>query len=122
MSNPPIQLPAPSNSNLVRQTAVGIAGSPIALSRSTSTGSDRSGDILPPDETMRRRLVVYRTYLEHESDFVENEIQALIQRPPSQDPAEDHALLDLRNSLKVRYNTLRRRLVRVIDLLEALDN
>lgn len=117
-----MQLPAPSTSTLVRQTAIGFAGSPIALSRSTSTGSDRSGDILPPDETIRRRLVVYRTYLEHESEFVENEIQALIQRPPSQNPGEDQALLELRNSLKVRYNTLRRRLVRVIDLLEALDN
>ncbi len=119
MANPQIQLPAPSNNALIRQTAVGVVGSPVPLSRSVSGGSDRS-DIVPPDEAMRQRLLVYRTHLEHELDFVDNEIMALIQRPPSQDPAQDAALLDLRNSLKIRYNNLRMKLTRVNDLLSVL--
>ena len=63
---------------------------------------------------------VYRTYLEHEIDFVDNEIRALIERAPSQNPTQDAALLDLRESLKVRYNNLRTKLVKVNELLELL--
>jgi hypothetical protein len=69
---------------------------------------------------MRQRLVVYRTHLEHELDFVDNEIQALIQRPPSQDPSQEIAFMELRNSLKIRYNTLGKKLMRVNDLLALL--
>lgn len=109
-----IQLPPPSS--ISRQTAVGL-NSP--LSRSVSTVSDRS-DIRNPDETMRHRLSVYRTYLEHEIQFVDNEIRALIEREPSQNPTQDAALLDLRDSLKIRYNSLRTKLVKVSELLELL--
>ena len=55
-----IQLPPPSA--ITRQVATGL-NSPLA--RSTSTASDRS-DIRNPDDAMRQRLGVYRTYLEHE--------------------------------------------------------
>lgn len=112
----PIRLPAPSN--ITRQVATGIQ-TPNSLARSTSTVSDRS-DIRNPEETMRNRLGVYRTYLEHEIDFVDNEIRALIERAPSQNPTQDAALLDLRESLKVRYNNLRTKLVKVNELLELL--
>ncbi len=107
-----IQLPPPSN--ITRQVATGL-NSP--LSRSISTTSDRS-DIRNPDDTMRQRLGVYRTYLEHEITFVDNEIMALIQRPPSQNPTDDAALMELRDSLKIRYNSLRARLVKVNELME----
>jgi hypothetical protein len=119
MSNPTLQFPAPPTNNLIRQIAIGVAGSPIALSRGSSTGSG-SSDILPPDESIRHRLLVYRTHLEHEIEFVDREILALIQRPPSQDAAQDAALLDLRNGLKIRYNNLCLKLTRVGDLLSVL--
>jgi hypothetical protein len=111
-----IQLPPPSN--ITRQTATGIQ-TPNSLVRSTSTASDRS-EIRNPDESMRSRLSVYRTYLEHELEFVDNEIHALIERPPSQDPAQDHALAELRDGLKIRYNGLRVRLGKVKELLEVM--
>lgn len=117
MSNA-LQLPPPSLT-VVRQTAVGVLGSPITLSRNTSIGSDRS-EIRNPDEVMRERLALYKTHLEHELQFVDNEIQALFQRTPSQDPVEEAALRELRNSLKVRYNRIRVKLTKVSELLEII--
>jgi hypothetical protein len=109
--NQTIQLPPPSP--ITRQIATGL-NSP--LSRSVSTGSE----IRNPDETMRDRLSVYRTYLEHELEFLDNEIRALIERPPSQDPTQDHAFAVLRDGLKIRYNSLGVRLRKVKELLEVM--
>ena len=111
-------LPPPSLS-FQRQTAVGLLGSPITLSREVSTSSSRS-DTRHPDEIMRERLTVYRTYLEHEIEFVDNEIQALIERVPSQDPVQEGPFLELRDNLKIRYNGLTAKLTRVIALLEVM--
>jgi len=108
-----IQLPPPYS--ITRQIATGL-NSP--LSRSVSTGSE----IRNPDETMRDRLGVYRTYLEHELEFVDNEIHALIARAPSQNPTQDHALAELCDGLKIRYNSLRVRLGKVKELLEVMEN
>jgi hypothetical protein len=112
-------LPAPTHEELIRQTAVGIAGSPVPLSRSVSTASDTS-EIVHPDEAIRRRLSVYQTFLQHELDFLDTEIQELIQRPISQDSIQEAAFLELRNGLKIRYNNLRVKLSRVSDLLAVL--
>ena len=112
------QLPPPSI-NVTRQTAIGIIGSPLTLSRGTSNISDRS-DIRHPDEVMREQLALYKTHLEHELQFVDNEIQALFQRTPSQDPVQEAALVELRNGLKVRYNRIRAKLTMVNDLLEIM--
>jgi len=114
------QLPPPSL-HITRQTATGVVGSPLALSRevSTSTSSSRS-DMRTPDELMRERLGAYRTHLEHELEFVFNEIEALIRRAPSQNPVEDASLLELRDGLKVRYNNLRVKHTRVASLLEVM--
>ncbi len=109
-----MSLPPPTD--LSRQ--VGI-GSPIALSRGSSTGTDLS-DIRSPDEEMRYRLLAYKTYLEHESDFLNNEITALIERQPGTDRYEERILADLRTSLKVRFNGIQRRLQCVRDLLTVL--
>lgn len=111
------QLPPPSLS-IRRQVATGVS-SPISLSREASTTSSRS-DIRHPDEVMLERLTHYKVHLEHEIDFVDNEIQALIQRPPSQNPVEDASLLRLRDELKIRYNNLRVKLTRVLALLEVM--
>lgn len=112
------QLPAPSL-NITRQTAIGILGSPITLSREVSTSSSRS-DIRSADELMRERLRAYKEYLDHELEFLFNEIEALIRRAPSQNPVEDSALLELRDGLKVRYNNLRVKHTRVVSLLEVM--
>lgn len=112
-----INLPPPSPAT--RQVGVSMMGSPISLARSTSTASNQS-DIRTPEETLRDSLQAYKTFLEHEIQFVDNEITALIQRPPGDDTAQDAALLQLRNGLKIRYNNLQTRLARVNALLEVL--
>lgn len=117
MSNPPLHLAPPSPAT--RQVGISIAGSPIGLSRSTSERSDLS-DIQSPETSLKARLLTYKTYLEHEIDFVDNEINALIQRPQGPNPVENAALLELRDNLKVRYNSIRTKLVRVEDLLSVL--
>lgn len=117
MSQPFINLPVPTD--VTRQVGVSVMGSPIVLSRSTSNISNVS-DVRTPEESLRDRLLVYKTHLIHEVEFVDNEITALIQRPPSQDTSEQNALVDLRNGLKVRYNTLLLRLTHVNALLEVL--
>lgn len=109
-----MELPPPTD--LSRQ--VGI-GSPVALSRGTSTASTLS-DIRSPDEEIQFKLLAYKTYLEHESDFLENEIQALLDRQPGLDPLEERAFAELRNSLKIRYNGIQRKLHCVRELLAAL--
>lgn len=111
------ELPPPTLS-IRRQIATGVL-SPIALSREDSTASSRS-DVRHPDEIMRERLLVYKTYLEHEITFVENEIRALIERPPSQDPVQQAVFLELRDNLKVRFNHLSARLPRLVALLEVM--
>ena len=119
MANPNSQLPAPTHQELIRQTAIGFPSSPVPFSRSISTASD-TNEILHPDEAIRRRLTVYRTFLQHELDFLDSEIDALIQRPVSQDSTQEAAFLELRNGLKIRYNTLRVKFSRVCDLLAVL--
>jgi hypothetical protein len=112
-----INLPPPSPAT--RQVGTGSLGSPVSIARSTSSLSTAS-EIRSPEETLRDYLNVYKTFLEHEIQFVDNEILALIERPPSDNPAQDGALLTLRDNLKVRYNSLRSRLTRVISLLEVM--
>lgn len=110
-----ITLPPPSPAT--RQVGtVGSVGSPMSLVRSTSTASE----IRTPEETLRDYLNAYKVFLEHEIQFVDNEIMALIERPPSDDPAQDGAFLTLRNNLKIRYNTLTNKLRRVNDLMEVM--
>jgi hypothetical protein len=104
---------------ITRQIATGLLGSPITLSRETSTTSSHN-DTRNPNQIMREHLCVYRTYLEHEITFVDNEIQALIVRTPYQDPVQEGHFLDLRDKLKLRYNDLSAKRVRVISLLEVM--
>lgn len=118
--NPYVGITLPPPSPATRQVgAVGSVGSPMSLVRSTSTASTAS-DIRTPEETLRDYLNGYKVFLEHEIQFVDNEIMALIERPPSDNPAQDGALLTLRNNLKIRYNTLVNKLRRVNDLLEVM--
>jgi len=109
-----MDLPPPTD--LTRQTGI---GSPIVLSRGTTNGSDLS-DIRSPDEEIRCKLLAYKTYLEHESDFLDNEIRALMERQPSLDRLEERAFADLRTSLKVRFNSVQRKLYCVRELLALL--
>lgn len=113
-----INLPPPSPATRQMGT-VGSIGSPISIVRSTSTASTTS-EIRTPEETLRDYLNAYKVFLEHEIQFVDNEIRALIERPPSDNPAEDGALLTLRNNLKIRYNTLTNKMRKVNDLLEVM--
>lgn len=110
---------APPSLNITRQIATGVLGSPITLSREVSTTSSRS-EPRHPDEVMRERLLTYKTQLEHDVEFVNNEIQALIVRTPSQDPVQEAAWLKLRDDLKIRFNTLSARLSRLNLLLEVM--
>ena len=113
------ELAPPSSLTFTRQIATGFLGSPITLSREASMTSS-SSDNRHPEEIMREHLEVYKTYLEHEITFVDNEINALIQREPSPDPVQEAALLELRDKLKVRYNKTTAKLSRVIALLEVM--
>lgn len=117
--NPYVGIHLPPPSPATRQVGVGTLGSPISLARSTSTTSTAS-EIRTPEETLRDSLNAYKLFLEHEIQFVDNEITALIERPPSDNPAQDGAFLTLRNNLKVRYNTLTHRLRKVRELLEVM--
>lgn len=111
-----IALPAPIG--LTRQVGVTEPGSPLPVSRGSSVSSPRA--IENPDEIMRRRLCHYKTYLEHEIDFVGNEITALINRVPGDNPHDEEILLELRDGLKVRFNTLQNRYTRVKQLLDVM--
>jgi hypothetical protein len=106
-------LPPPTG--LTRQ--VGIS-SPFA--RSISTASSVS-DIRTPDESIRIRLLAYRYYLEHERDFVDREIEALITNTPGETREERDSFLQLRDELKVRFNNLGLKLSRVNALLDVLN-
>jgi hypothetical protein len=118
--NPYVGITLPPPSPATRQVGMtGSVGSPMSLVRSTSTASTAS-DIRTPEETLREYLNGYKVFLEHEIQFVDNEIRALIERPASDNPAQDGAFLTLRNSLKIRYNTLTNRLRKVNDLLEVM--
>ena len=110
-----MNLPPPSSIDLTRQTCVSSSGSPIALSRSSSTGSDRS-----IEESLRVRLESYLIFLQHEIDFISNEIQALIDRIPGPDRLLEDSFLDLRDRLKIRFNRLQLKKVRLLSLLEVV--
>ena len=110
-----MELPPPTDFS--RQVGVSSPTSP--LSRATTYSSDRS-EIHHPDHEMREHLLRYKTFLEHEITFVDSEIQALLDKKPSEDTAEEQQWLQLRQNLKVRYNTLQHRLARVRALLELL--
>jgi hypothetical protein len=116
-----ISLPPPTDAT--RQVGVSVAGSPL-LSRSDSSGSDVSFTGTPrqrsADDTIRERLIVFKENLEHEKEFVDSEIHALIARPPSVNEQEQRDLLQLRDNLKVRYNTICVKLTRVNALLEVV--
>lgn len=109
-----MDLPPPMN--ISRQVGVAETGSPIELSR----GSSGSTSPVNPELAIRLRLVSYKVYLEHEIDFVGNEIQALGQRDPSADPFENQILRELQDGLKIRYNGLQIRLTRTLALLEVM--
>lgn len=111
--NPYIGINLPPPSPATRQVGGGSLGSPLSI---TSTVSE----IRSPEETLRDYLNAYKVFLEHEIQFVDNEILALIERPPGDNPAQDGALLTLRDNLKVRYNSLQNRLAKVLSLLEVL--
>jgi hypothetical protein len=111
-----INLPQPSPAT--RQVGVSLMGSPISLSRSTSSLSNQS-DIRSPEEILRDNLLAYIIFLEHEIEFVDAEITALLERPSSNDPNVDTAFLRLREGLKIRYNKLQQRLSRARALLDT---
>lgn len=92
-----------------RQVGLSSLGSPLELTRSISNRSD----VQTPEENIKQRLQVYKTYLEHEVDFIDSEIRALVGEI-------DPAFMDLRNGLKIRFNTLQTKLARVNALLEVL--
>lgn len=97
-----LSIPPPAT----RQIGVSSLGSPLELVRSSS-------DTQTPEESLKQRLQVYKTYLEHEVEFIDSEIRAL-------SGEIDPAFMDLRNGLKIRYNTLQTKLARVNALLEVL--
>jgi len=108
-----MSLPPPID--LTRQTGISLAGSPIALSRSSSSGSDRS-----VEESVRARLESYLVFLQHEVDFIGNEIQALIDRQTGSDRILEESFLDLRHRLKLRFNGLQIKKQRLLSLLEVM--
>lgn len=112
-----INLPPPSPAT--RQVGVSLMGSPISLTRSTSSVSGQS-DIRTPEESLRDSLAAYKSFLLHEIQFIDSEITALIERAPEPDSRQEIALLQLRNGLKIRFNTLQTRLARVNALLEVM--
>ncbi len=112
-----INLPPPSPAT--RQVGVSLVGSPISLTRSTSSISGQS-DIRTPEESLRDSLSVYKSFLLHEIQFIDSEIVALIERAPDPDTHQQIAMLQLRNGLKIRFNTLQTRLARVNALLEVM--
>jgi hypothetical protein len=112
-----INLPPPSPAT--RQVGVSLVGSPLALTRSTSSVSNQS-DIRTPEESLRDSLSVYKSFLLHEIAFIDNEITALIERDPDTDARQQIAFLQLRNGLKIRFNTLQTRLARVNALLDVM--
>lgn len=105
--------------DLTRQIGISAAGSPITLSRSSSTGSERS-DARTVDQVLRARLEPYLIHLQHDIDFVANEIQALIEREPGPDRVQEERFLYLRDGLKVRFNHLQLKKERILALLEVL--
>jgi hypothetical protein len=116
MSYESLNLPIPTD--LSRQVGISDAGSPLSLSRQSSTAS--SPRVENPDQAMRRRLLTYKIYLEHEITFVDNEITALQCRTRGVNPQDDVILDELLDGLKIRYNTLVTRKGRVEDLLEVM--
>lgn len=117
MSDHHLNLPIPFG--LRRQVGVTEVGSPLTISRGSSIGSPR---VLPEnqDEAMRVRLLSYKTYLEHDLDFVDSEISALIQRIRGPNRREETLLDELLDGLKVRHNSLQARLTRTKALLEVM--
>jgi hypothetical protein len=65
-------------------------------------------------------LLAYKTFLEHELQFLESEIHALIHREPDENPRQEAAMLTLRDGLKVRYNTQSVKMVRIQALLDVM--
>ncbi len=111
-------LPAPTD--LFRQIGISDPGSPLTLSRGSSIASGSPRPPETPDQTMRRRLLTYKTYLEHELEFIDNEITALLHRTRGPDPQEESILDELRDGLKIRYNTLQTRLSKVQALVDVM--
>ncbi len=111
---PRINLPPPPPAT--RQAGVGFRGSPISLSR----GSSSISDTRTPEEVVRDSLVAYKMFLEHEIQFLESEISALIERQPDQNPRQEAAMLTLRNGLKIRFNTQSVKMARINALLDVM--
>jgi hypothetical protein len=117
MSDHHLNLPIPVG--LRRQVGISDIGSPLTISRGSSIGSPR---VLPDnqDEAMRCRLLAYKTFLEHDLDFVDSEISALLTRVHGANQQEETLLDELLDGLKVRHNTLHVRLTRTKALLEVM--
>lgn len=109
-----MNLPPPNT--LPRQTAIGLPTSP----RHELYVRSNLQESFSVDHDMRRRLEAYKTFLDHELDFFQNEIHALQSRNPSVDPIEERALSSLCEGLKVRWNTLQARLAKVKSLLDSM--
>lgn len=113
-----INLPPPP-SPATRQVGVSMMGSPLSLTRSTSSLSGQS-DIRTPEESLRDNLIAYKSFLLHELQFLDTEITELIEREPDPNPRQQVAFLQLRQGLKIRYNNLTTRLSRVNALLDVM--
>lgn len=112
-----LNLPIPVG--LSRQVGVSDMGSPLTISRGSSIGSPRP-HLENQDEVMRNNLLAYKVCLEHDIDFINTEIFALIHRVPGTDPQEEALLEELKDGLKVRFNVLQARLTRTKALLEVM--
>ena len=108
--NTPLSLSIPPPAT--RQIGISVTGSPLELTRSVSSTQT-------PEESLKQRLQVYKTHLEHELEFISSEIQAILDMP-FLSLSENQAFMDLRNGLKIRLNTLQVKLFRVNALLEVL--
>lgn len=109
-----MSLPPPPT-HLARQSGMSSGGSPINLSRSTSTTSQ-----LSVDDSLRSHLESYLLFLQHEIEFIGNEIQALSERMLGTDPVQESSFQTLRDGLKVRFNRLQIKKERITGLLDVL--
>lgn len=113
-THPRINLPPPSPAR--RHVAPESIGSPLLA----SPGGLSIRESRSIEETLRETLLAYMMFLEHELQFLESEIAALIERQIGETPREEAAMLTLRNGLKVRYNTQSVKMARVKALLDVV--
>ena len=110
MNTQSIGLPPPSPAT--RQVGVSITGSPLELPRYISNASSEAQNL---HEKLSNALTLYQTHLEHDIEFVSNEIKAITENTEQQE-----MLIKLRDAIQSRYTTLQLRLARVKALLEVM--